>query len=89
MPVSTLAMRRPRNAALMRYYAGQATNLHGETIENSQPGSIFSYAAREPVGVVGAITAWNGPLGAVLWKVAPVTGHRLHHGAEAPRRRPR
>jgi aldehyde dehydrogenase (NAD+) len=72
MPVSTLAMRRPRTIGMLRYYAGQATALHGETIENSLPGDIFSYALREPVGVVGAITAWNGPLGAIIWKVAPV-----------------
>jgi hypothetical protein len=29
--------------------------MHGETIENSLAGEIFSYTLKEPVGVVGAI----------------------------------
>jgi len=70
--VQTLAMRRPRTVSLLRYYAGLAVSIHGETIENSLPGDFLTMATREPLGVVGAITAWNGPLGAVLWKIAPV-----------------
>ncbi len=56
---------------MLRYYAGQATSLLGETIENSLPGEIFSYTLKEPVGVVGAIIPWNGPLGASIWKIGP------------------
>ena len=56
---------------MLRYYAGQATSLHGETIQNSLPGEIFSYTLKEPVGVVGAIIPWNGPLGASIWKIGP------------------
>jgi aldehyde dehydrogenase (NAD+) len=48
-----------------------ATALHGETIENSLPGEIFSYTLKEPVGVVGAIIPWNGPLSASVWKIGP------------------
>ena len=59
---------RARHAALLRR---QATALHGETIENSLPGEIFSYTLKEPVGVVGAIIPWNGPLGAAVWKIGP------------------
>jgi aldehyde dehydrogenase (NAD+) len=56
---------------MLRYYAGQATAIHGETIPNSLPGEIFSYTLKEPVGVVGAIIPWNGPLGASVWKIGP------------------
>jgi aldehyde dehydrogenase (NAD+) len=56
---------------MLRYYAGMATALHGETIENSLPGDIFSYTLKEPIGVVGAIIPWNGPLGASVWKIGP------------------
>jgi aldehyde dehydrogenase (NAD+) len=56
---------------MLRYYAGMATSIHGETIENSLPGEIFSYTLKEPVGVVGAIIPWNGPLGATMWKIGP------------------
>jgi hypothetical protein len=66
------AVRGLRVLGMLRYYAGQATSIHGETIENSLPGEIFSYTLREPVGVVGAIIPWNGPLGASIWKIGPV-----------------
>jgi len=60
-----------RVADLLRYYAGWATKLHGETVENSAPGELFSYTLREPLGVVGAITPWNSPLVTATWKLAP------------------
>ena len=55
-----------------RFAAGQAVALQGSTMSNSLPGSIFSCTVREPVGVVGAIIPWNGPLANAAWKVAPV-----------------
>src|SRR3546814_13154426 len=56
---------------MLRWYAGMATAIHGETIPNSLPGEIFSYTLKEPIGVVGAIIPWNGPLTATIWKVGP------------------
>jgi aldehyde dehydrogenase (NAD+) len=70
-PISRTRGTRPRVLGMLRYYAGQATSIHGETIENSLPGEIFSYTLKEPVGVVGAIIPWNGPLGASIWKLGP------------------
>jgi aldehyde dehydrogenase (NAD+) len=70
-PISRTFGTRQRVLGMLRYYAGMATALHGETIENSLPGEIFSYTLKEPVGVVGAIIPWNGPLGASVWKVGP------------------
>ncbi|MBI4391172.1 MAG: aldehyde dehydrogenase family protein, partial [candidate division NC10 bacterium] len=61
----------PRVAELLRYYAGWATKLHGETVETSVPGEFFTYTLREPIGVVGAIVPWNGPLITATWKLAP------------------
>jgi aldehyde dehydrogenase (NAD+) len=57
---------------MIHYYAGMARALNGETIQNSLPQEIFSYTLKEPVGVVGSITAWNGPLGSTVWKMMPV-----------------
>jgi aldehyde dehydrogenase (NAD+) len=54
----------------LRFYAGAAQAIHGQTLSNSVA-ARFSYTVKEPVGVVGAITPWNGPLQAVLWKIAP------------------
>src|SRR6266404_6064356 len=70
-PISRTRGNQLRVLGMLRYYAGQATALHGETIENSLPGDIFSYTLKEPVGVVGAIIPWNGPLGASVWKIGP------------------
>lgn len=62
---------RRRAVGMLRYYAGMATALHGETVENSIAGEVFSYTLKQPVGVVGAIIPWNGPLGLTIWKVGP------------------
>ena len=59
----------------VRYIAGWATKIHGKTIDPTIPfapdGKFFAYAAREPVGVVGAIVPWNFPLVMALWKIGP------------------
>ncbi len=70
-PLSRTRAGRGRALGMLRYYAGQATALHGETIENSLPGEFFSYTLKEPVGVVGAIIPWNSPLTAAIWKIGP------------------
>jgi len=70
-PISRTLGGRLRVLGMLRYYAGQATAIHGETIENSLPGEIFSYTLKEPVGVVGAIIPWNSPLSATVWKIGP------------------
>jgi len=70
-PISRTRGNRLRVLGMLRYYAGQATAIHGETIENSLPGEIFSYTLKEPIGVVGAIIPWNGPLAATIWKIGP------------------
>jgi aldehyde dehydrogenase (NAD+) len=71
-PLSRMRSMRLRVLGMLRYYAGQATAIHGETIPNSLPGEFFSYTLKEPVGVVGAIIPWNNPLAAAIWKIGPV-----------------
>lgn len=55
----------------IRYYAGWATKVEGETIPiNSPSGEVFlDYTLREPVGVVGQIIPWNFPLLMAAWKI--------------------
>jgi aldehyde dehydrogenase (NAD+) len=62
----------PFEAEVLRYFAGWATRIGGETIENNLPGAVFSYTVREPVGVVAAIVPWNRPVSNAIWKIAPV-----------------
>ncbi len=71
-PISRTMSGRRRAVALLRFYAGLATSVHGDTIANSAPGDVFSYTLKEPVGVVGAINPWNGPIGLAIWKICPV-----------------
>ncbi|WP_018132294.1 aldehyde dehydrogenase family protein [Effusibacillus pohliae] len=52
-----------------RYYAGWASKIHGEVIENSAGRNFFTYTRREPVGVVGQIIPWNFPLLMAAWKL--------------------
>jgi len=54
---------------VLRYYAGWATKIHGETVNTLD--NAFTYTLREPVGVVGAIVAWNFPLLLASWKLGP------------------
>jgi len=53
----------------LRYYAGWADKLTGETLPVD--GAFFTYTLREPVGVVAAIVPWNFPLNLACWKFAP------------------
>lgn len=70
-PISRTVAGKRRWPSLIRYYAGLATAIHGDTIHNSLPGEFISYTAREPVGVVGGITPWNGPVTTSIWKLVP------------------
>ncbi len=54
-----------------QFYASQAVSLFGETNGNSVPGEFFSFSLKEPVGVVGGIIPWNGPLISQLWSICP------------------
>jgi acyl-CoA reductase-like NAD-dependent aldehyde dehydrogenase len=58
-------------AETFRYWAGMATKLHGLTMPAMRPGEYLGYTLREPLGVVGGITPWNGPLIMAAWKTAP------------------
>jgi len=59
----------------LRYMAGWATKIHGDSIDISfpmPPGTKYqAIVRRQPVGVVGAIVPWNFPLLMAIWKIAP------------------
>lgn len=54
-----------------RYYAAQAVQPKGTVFANSVPGDFMSYSLKQPLGVVGAIIPWNGPLITQLWSLCP------------------
>lgn len=53
----------------LEYYAGLAPAIEGEQIPLNE--QAFVYTRREPLGVIGAIGAWNYPLQIACWKAAP------------------
>jgi aldehyde dehydrogenase (NAD+) len=71
-PYARTVLGKARAGALLRYYAGQATLIAGDTLDNSAAGDVLSHTLKEPIGVVGAINPWNGPIGMSVWKTAPV-----------------
>ena len=58
-----------RTPVNLRFYAGEALRLAGSTFATGD-GSLV-YTAREPVGVVVAITPWNFPLNIPSRKLGP------------------
>ncbi|GAA0144652.1 dehydrogenase [Lithospermum erythrorhizon] len=61
----------PSGSATIRYYAGTADKIHGNTIKmNSE---MQAYTLKEPIGVVGHIIPWNYdyPTQMFDWKVGP------------------
>lgn len=53
----------------LRYYAGWADKIHGQTISTSH--LKLAYTLRQPIGVVGQIIPWNYPLAMAAWKLGP------------------
>jgi phenylacetaldehyde dehydrogenase len=55
----------------LRYTAGWATKITGETFSLSTAPKTHAFTVREPIGVVGQIIPWNSPLMMACWKLAP------------------
>jgi acyl-CoA reductase-like NAD-dependent aldehyde dehydrogenase len=64
-----------RNPKTFRFYADLASTFPFEEVvtptPSPVPGGDFGLLVREPVGVVGAIIPWNGPLTMIVGKIAP------------------
>jgi len=54
------------------YYAAQARNITGEVMPNSLPGTVHSMVIKQPVGVIGGIIPWNGPMFSQMNVLGPV-----------------
>ena len=69
-------------AGTFDYYAGLADIYPFEEAITPTMGGEFGLLVREPVGVVGAIIPWNGPLSMIATKVAASAVVGLHDGGE-------
>lgn len=57
------------SSEIFRYYAGWPTKLFGTTVPT--PPDRLGYTRKEPLGVVGIIWGWNGPMAQLPSKLAP------------------
>ncbi|WP_270889679.1 aldehyde dehydrogenase family protein [Pedococcus sp. 5OH_020] len=71
-PVSRLRNSKSALMKMLAFFAGQATNITGETLPNGIPGNVATMTLRAPVGVIGGIIPWNGPLGGQFWIIGAV-----------------
>ncbi|MDK0628335.1 aldehyde dehydrogenase family protein [Clostridium perfringens] len=58
------------SASILRYFAGKADKIFGQTIPAD--GEVVTFTLKEPVGVCGQILPWNYPIPMFVWKIAPV-----------------
>jgi aldehyde dehydrogenase (NAD+) len=67
-----------RSAQTLRFYAIEGQSFSGETFPNDDA-DMLVYSAREPLGVVTAITPWNFPISIPARKIAPalITGNTV------------
>ncbi|KAK1312098.1 Aldehyde dehydrogenase family 2 member C4 [Acorus calamus] len=59
----------PYCTRMLRYNAGFADKIHGETLKMSR--EFHAYTLKEPVGVVGLVIPWNFPSTMFFSKVSP------------------
>lgn len=63
------ALEIPSAVNTLRYYAGAADKIHGNTLKMSR--EFQAYTLREPIGVAGIIIPWNFPSIMFFYKVSP------------------
>jgi len=56
---------------IYKYYASLASRYPFEEEHRTFSGAKQGFLVREPVGVVGAIIPWNGPIALIAMKIAP------------------
>ncbi len=71
MPFGAAKAQVAQCAATFRYYAGWIERMDGKSVDLVKGASLFhAYTRKEPIGVVGIIVPWNGPLASVSGKLA-------------------
>ncbi|WP_205484591.1 aldehyde dehydrogenase family protein [Arthrobacter sp. Alg241-R88] len=71
-PVSRLRNTKTSLMKMLAFFASQATSISGETLMNGIPGNVTTMTLKAPVGVIGGIIPWNGPLNSQFWIIGAV-----------------
>ncbi|WP_039787053.1 aldehyde dehydrogenase family protein, partial [Actinoalloteichus spitiensis] len=69
VPLTPGRMMVEHSIEVFRHYAGWPTRIYGTTAPSAP--NRLGYTRRSPLGVVAAISAWNGPLLQMAYKVGP------------------
>ncbi|MEU6564895.1 aldehyde dehydrogenase [Nocardia nova] len=69
LPITSARQQTAWMAPLFEFYADLATRYPFDRVYTKD--AAAATVVKEPVGVVGAITPWNGPLTLSLWKLVP------------------
>ncbi|MGO4248325.1 aldehyde dehydrogenase [Paenarthrobacter sp. RAF54_2] len=71
-PLSRLRNTKPALMKMLSFFTSQATSISGETLMNGIPGNVTTMTLKAPVGVIGGIIPWNGPLNSQFWIIGAV-----------------
>lgn len=71
-PVSGLRNSKASLMKMLAFFASQAMSISGETLMNCVPGNVTTMTLKAPVGVIGGIIPWNGPLNSQFWIIGAV-----------------
>jgi len=66
-PLSRTMKMKERMLQSIMYFSSQTMNCGGQTVQNSLPGHYTTMIVKAPVGVVGGVIPWNGPLVSQWW----------------------
>ena len=71
-PISRTRASKAAILKMILFFASQCAGIAGETLPNGLPGAVTTLSFKAPVGVVGGIIPWNGPLGGQWWILGAV-----------------
>ena len=71
-PVARLRNTKSSLMKMLSFFGSQAGNISGETLMNGIPGNVTTMTLKAPVGVIGGIIPWNGPLKSQFWIIGAV-----------------
>ncbi len=57
---------------MILFFASQASNIYGKTLQNGLPGEVVTMSLKAPGGVIGGTIPWNGSLVSQWWRLGAV-----------------
>ncbi|OMJ07809.1 Aldehyde dehydrogenase family 2 member B7, mitochondrial [Smittium culicis] len=70
-PIGNAMYEVAHGSEVFRYFAGLADKQHGRHNVPNHDQAYSTYTLKEPLGVIGLITAFNFPFILAIWKIAP------------------